>query len=210
MNKPLSLIKLPKKTKPYIFALLAILSFMFLYYPAQIVQLFNPIKHNVFETVNSQGNLIVNLQQSSTANLPLKLNIPAINIDANIQYVGLTPDGLMDTPSNYTDVAWYQLGVAPGEIGSAVIAGHFGTTNSIFNNLSKLKIGDELKIINNQDKTISFIVNKIEIYNANDNAEQIFFSSDNLAHLNLITCYGIWNKATNRYQSRLVIFADIE
>lgn len=142
--------------------------------------------------------------------IPLKLKIDALKVSALIQSIGLTPDGSMGVPTNYTDVAWYQDGSRPGEIGSAVIAGHFGTADSIFNNLHKIKKGDELTIENSDGKISVFIVKRIEKLLADDNAKNIFFSTDGQAHLNLITCGGIWNKATKSYPSRLIVFADMK
>src|SRR5690348_15382799 len=43
------------------------------------------------------------------AGLPVRIKIPAIGVDAAIEYVGLTPDGLMDVPKKWENTAWYQL-----------------------------------------------------------------------------------------------------
>jgi len=67
--------------------------------------------------------------------------IPSINIDAAIEYVGLTSNGAMAVPKGPNDVGWFELGPRPGDIGSAVIAGHDGWKDGIpavFDNLSKL------------------------------------------------------------------------
>jgi len=39
-------------------------------------------------------------------------------------------------------------------------------------------------------------------------ATDVFTSSDGKAHLNLITCDGIWDKNAAQYSERLVVFAD--
>src|SRR5581483_2097891 len=61
---------------------------------------------------------------TSTTVLPSRLVIPALSIDANVQYVGVTATGNMATPHGFADVGWYKLGTIPGNQGSAVIAGH--------------------------------------------------------------------------------------
>jgi LPXTG-site transpeptidase (sortase) family protein len=175
-------------------------------------------QHFIIQNIKTtQQNIVVkketplsNMQIVSKTRLPLLLNIPKLNINANIQYVSLTPDGLMDVPSNQFEVAWYQPGTPPGEIGSAVITGHFGKENSVFNDLDELKKGDEIKIINDQSNAVVFVVSKTEKYEADDNASTVFFSDDNQAHLNLITCQGVWNKNTKSYPSRLIIFTDLK
>ncbi|PIZ82226.1 MAG: class F sortase, partial [Parcubacteria group bacterium CG_4_10_14_0_2_um_filter_41_6] len=39
---------------------------------------------------------------------------------------------------------------------------------------------------------------------------EVFNSSDGKAHLNLITCTGVWNKEDNAFSERLVVFTDKE
>jgi len=36
------------------------------------------------------------------------------------------------------------------------------------------------------------------------------FSNDGKAHLNLITCAGVWDEVEKSHSSRLVVFADME
>lgn len=148
-----------------------------------------------------------------TVGLPIRLKIPVINVDAVIRYSGLTPDGAMGTADGVNEVAWYQLGPRPGEIGSAVIAGHYGFFNgneSIFNGLSTLNKGDKIQIIDEKEATITFIVQGSQRYNPTADASSIFKSNDGKAHLNLITCDGTWENAEQTYSDRLVIFADKE
>jgi len=152
------------------------------------------------------------LQQVRAA-LPVRLVIPAINIDAPIEYVGLTSQGAMAVPTGPTDVAWFDLGPRPGEDGSAVIAGHEGWKDGIwavFDDLYKLRIGDKVYVEDGQNATTTFVVSGIETYDQNGNASSVFSSSDGKAHLNLITCEGIWNATEKSYSNRLVVFTDKE
>src|SRR5947209_7865092 len=59
--------------------------------------------------------------------LPQRIVIPSLNVDSTIEQVGLDSQKRMDVPKNVFDVGWYDLGVRPGQIGSAVIDGHFDT-----------------------------------------------------------------------------------
>jgi LPXTG-site transpeptidase (sortase) family protein len=145
-------------------------------------------------------------------NLPVRLKIPGIGVDALVESVGITSNGSMGVPKDPKNVAWFNLGVMPGEIGSAVIAGHLDDEKgkaAIFYNLNKLKEGDKLIIKNSQGKNITFVVKKKHIYNTNDYVPEVFSSSAG-AHLNLITCSGSWIKSKSSYNKRLVIFADLE
>jgi LPXTG-site transpeptidase (sortase) family protein len=144
---------------------------------------------------------------------PVHLKIPKINVSATIESVGLTPDGAMDVPKGPADVAWFNQGVRPGEIGSAVISGHYGWKNGIpavFDNLDRLNKGDKIYIEDEKGATTTFAVRESVIYGENQAATNVFSSSDGLAHLNLITCDGIWDGTKKSYSDRLVVFTDME
>jgi len=143
--------------------------------------------------------------------VPVRLKIPKINVDATIEFVGLTSDGAMDVPKDRGNVAWFELGQRPGENGSAVIAGHYGWKNkrgSAFDDLHKLRKGDELFIEDDNGVIISFVVREIRRYNPKADASFVFGSGDGDAHLNLVTCEGVWDEASNSYPERLVVFTD--
>ena len=57
--------------------------------------------------------------------LPLRLEIPKININTIIKHMGITSQGAMDMSKGATDVVRFNLGPRPGNTGSAVIAGHY-------------------------------------------------------------------------------------
>lgn len=141
--------------------------------------------------------------------LPVHLEIPSIGVDSFIEDAYITPGGAMEVPSGTVDVAWFALGPHPGQVGSAVIGGHFGIKSNVpfvFYNLSKLKIGDNVYIIDDEGNTIKFVVNSTALFASNADATTVFTSSDSLAHLNLITCEGIWNEVAGEYPDRTVVF----
>ena len=145
------------------------------------------------------------------SNVPTRLKIPSIGVDAQIESLGLTKGGAMDAPVGPSNAGWYNLGPKPGEIGSAVMDGHFGWKNhipAVFDNLSKLKKGDTIQVVDGNGVTTTFIVRETKILSADADATQVFTSSDNKSHLNLITCNGKWDTTTKNRPSRLIVFAD--
>lgn len=145
--------------------------------------------------------------------LPIRIKIPDISVDTTVEHVGTLPDGSMDVPSLPSTTAWYNLGTIPGEIGSAVIDGHAGYRNgvpAVFDYLYKLHIGDKIYIESDTGEMDTFVVRKKESYKEDADSDKIFHSNDGLAHLNLITCSGIWDKKSKSHPERLVIFADLE
>ncbi len=170
--------------------------------------------YNLIQKVSAffAGN--ISTSQTIKQALPSRLKIPIINVNANVLHLGLTPEGAMDAPKGPDDVSWYDLGVVPGEVGSAVIAGHYGPWKtgavSVFEDLNKLQKGDKVSVINEDGSEIVFVVRETKMFLATDNPQTVFSSTDGLAHLNLITCQGIWNKSDQSYSNRYVVFTDKE
>lgn len=140
---------------------------------------------------------------------PVRLTIPAINVRAAIQQVGITALRTMEVPNNDVDVGWLYIGPRPGEKGSAVMAGHFDGKNGeagVFNDLDKLKAGDKLYVEDEKGGTTAFVVRESRIYDPGF-ADEVFNQSDGI-HLNLVTCDGVWEGKKKSYSKRLVVFTD--
>ncbi len=143
--------------------------------------------------------------------VPVRIKIPIIRVNAAIRSVGLAKDGSMGVPAIPRDTAWYMLGPKPGETGSAVIAGHvnwlYGATGA-FERLKNLKRGDQITVEDENGAAVSFVVREMRKLDAGADAAGVFISQDGKAHLNLVTCAGVWNKRARQYTQRLVVFAD--
>jgi LPXTG-site transpeptidase (sortase) family protein len=143
--------------------------------------------------------------------LPVRLKIPAISVNSAIEDALITPDGRMDVPAGSLDVAWFALGPHPGQVGSAVIGGHFGINNGVkfvFYDLDKLTVGDKVYVEDDRGNTLAFQVRSIKLFDRDADATTVFTSQDGLAHLNLITCEGVWNQVNGTYPQRRVVFTD--
>jgi LPXTG-site transpeptidase (sortase) family protein len=168
-----------------------------------------PIQGNA--TLHTANTAAFHKQVQVSAGLPVHLKIPKINIDAALDYVGITPQGALGVPGTPTNAAWYDQGPRPGEKGDAVIDGHSGWKNNIpavFDNLHKLQKGDTLYVEDEKGVTTTFVVREVRTYGQNQDDSNVFVTSDKQAHLNLITCEGTWNEVQKSYSNRLVVFAD--
>lgn len=156
--------------------------------------------------------IIIETQEKAQVALPIRLKIPKINADSAIEYMGITPSGIMDSPKGPLTAGWFKYGTRPGEIGSAVIDGHSGWKNNkpaLFDDLYKLKKGDKI-YVENSNGTVTFIVREVKTYNPKADASNVFNSNDGKSHLNLITCTGIWDIVKKSHSDRLIVFTDKE
>ncbi|MFZ2149738.1 MAG: class F sortase [Minisyncoccia bacterium] len=144
------------------------------------------------------------------SNFPVRIIIPNLKIDSVVKPVGLTKQKSMDVPKGPMETGWYSLGPRPGDIGSSVIAGHrgFRTGPAVFDNLHKIKVGDEVHVEDDKGVNYVFVVREIRTYGAKENIPEVWNKND-IAHLNLITCSGKWNPVTRTSDERLVVFTDL-
>lgn len=152
------------------------------------------------------------LPEQVNPGLPIHLSIPVINVGAPVGSVGINSSGVMISPNGPDDTVWYNLGPRPGEIGNAVMAGHYGRwkdgSGSVFDNLSNLEKGDSVFVRDEKGAVVAFIVREIRTYSPVADASDVFISNDGKAHLNLITCDGVWDNTSKSYSKRLVVFTD--
>lgn len=150
----------------------------------------------------------ITTQAVSTA-APIRLTIPSLKLDALIEQVGQRSDGAMDTPSLVEDVGWYRLGVAPGEVGRAVIAGHLDLVDgspAVFWDIGKLEAGDEVIVYVEDGTEYHFRVMRKQRYAYEDAPLEEIFGFSLRSELNLITCAGTWDRKESNYASRLVVY----
>jgi LPXTG-site transpeptidase (sortase) family protein len=144
-----------------------------------------------------------------TSSEPVRLSIPALDVDAQVQQVGVNAKGEMGIPSNFKDVAWYRLGTVPGQLGSAVIAGHLDNglgLPGVFKELGNLKKGDEVLVTARDGSILRFIVEDVAHYPYDASPLQKIFAQKDAAWLNLITCSGDWIKGKQTYSERIVVY----
>ncbi len=152
-------------------------------------------------------------QTSGTKSLaPKTLKIPSLGINTNVQQVGLKANGAMANPVGFKEVGWYKLGTVPGEIGSAVMAGHVDNAISlpgVFKNLGKMKIGDSVYVTRSDGKELQFKVISVEEYPYKAAPSKKIFATSDGAYLNLITCSGKWLSSEKSYDKRLVVYTKL-
>lgn len=150
---------------------------------------------------------------ASPQEYPIRLRIPAVNIHAFVQHVGVNAKGNMAAPNNFTDVGWYKYGTVPGYQGSAVITGHVDNAlgmPGVFKNLGRVSIGDEIFVEDKNSAERRFRVVEIQKYPYTRVPLKILFSRIDASRLNLVTCSGTWLSGERSYDERLVVYAELE
>ena len=192
----------------YIFAVLVLFQFASVQF---VLASYESASSTADDSAEALPQLVPTPVVEPTVGLPIRLKIPKIKVNAPIDYVGVLPDGSMGIPTLPQHAAWYQSGPRPGEVGSAVIDGHlnwwYGSAG-VFGRLKSLKKGDVLSVQSDQGETILFRVSGLKLFREKDDATAIFTSTDGKAHLNLVTCDGVWIHAVRAYSQRLVVFTD--
>lgn len=145
---------------------------------------------------------------SETA-LPVRLRIPAIDVDTELQSLGLAADESIEVPDEPSVAGWWEGGSRPGQVGPAVILGHVDsrTGPAVFYRLGSLQRGDEVLVDRADGTTARFVVTRQGTY------RKVAFPSDLVYYptlepeLRLVTCGGPIDRTTGHYSENLVVFA---
>jgi sortase A len=130
----------------------------------------------------------ITLSVAESADKPLYIHIPSIDLYTTIEGVGIDEKGRMDVPSGKTNkVGWYKYGVVPGNTGTAVLDAH---NTAAFKKLKEVPVGEEIYVIMKSGKKLKFSVTKAKTYEVKKTDPSILFASTKSKQLNLITCAG--------------------
>ncbi|MFP3986586.1 class F sortase [Streptomyces sp. E11-3] len=139
-----------------------------------------------------------------------RIRIPAIQVDAPVQPVGLDPDGWVDAPpAEEPNLAgWFTGAVSPGEKGTAVIDGHVDNDSgpAVFYGLGSLKKGNRVEVLRKDGRTAVFEIYGIEVFEKRNFPGTRVYGNTGAAELRVITCGGGFSKSEG-YDGNVVVFA---
>ncbi|MEW1808730.1 class F sortase [Pseudarthrobacter sp. NPDC080039] len=147
------------------------------------------------------------------ASLPVRVEVPAIGVDAAVAPVGKQANGEVQTPSGEpgSPAGWYQDSPTPGQTGSAVILGHVNATTSdigLFYRLHELTAGQSITVTRADHTAAVFTVDKVDVYRkANFPTIEVYQNADR-PEVRLITCGG-YDRATREYLDNTVVYAHL-
>ncbi len=176
------------------------------------VGMFNRSEVNGLISPSPKAHESILIPQEPDVTVPVTLSIPKLKVEAKVEYVGLDKENAMDIPKADMNVAWYQLGAKPGELGNSVMAGHFDKKDgkpAVFANLDELEKGDELMVKDENGKTLKFKVTETASYKLEEFPLKAVFGANTKSRLNLITCEGVFDKSSRLYSHRLVVYSEL-
>lgn len=149
---------------------------------------------------------------------PARLVIPSIKVDAAVETVGVDNQGYIANPADSWNVAWFDGSVLPGQPGNAFLYGHvdwyaepaLGRPHGprVFVNLSVLKIGEQVRVVGDDGKTLIFQVDAMETVPYSTPPGK-WLSRTGPPTLTLETCAGKWDAKAGTYESRLIVHANL-
>ena len=142
---------------------------------------------------------------------PVRLRIPAIDVTATVNPVGVDGNGDFAVPPSVDEVGWYRFG--PGveaTAGSVVIAGHVDSAalgRGAFFRLRELDRDDRLTVEGDDGVTRNYRVVAREEYRKTKIPLDRYFARDGRPRLTLITCGGPFDRAAGHYRDNIVVTA---
>lgn len=145
-------------------------------------------------------------------NAPRYIRIASQSVNARVKNLGLTSTGAVDAPANVHDAGWYRDSVLPGsKSGVSLILGHVSgwSTPGVFKNIKSLSPGEIIEIEKGDGTILRYSVEKTEEYSVDavDMAKILHEVPTGEHSLRLMTCSGNYNKQTDSYESRTVVYA---
>jgi hypothetical protein len=149
-------------------------------------------------------------QPVRVVNQPVAVHIGALGVAAPVVPVGVLPDSnLLEAPANATTTGWYKHGPAPGETGSAVIAGHvdYNGARGVFFGLRTLEPGETITLDYQDGSTRAWRVVARRQYLKAELPTDMVFSRQGTPSLALVTCGGLYDASRRSYRDNVVVFA---
>lgn len=140
---------------------------------------------------------------------PVRLRIPAIEVDAPIDPLTVDNNGVLPPPDTNEGTGWWRDGPEPGERGPAVIDGHVDSRQgpAVFFRLTELRSGDQVLVDRADGTTAIFVTQRIEQYDKDEFPTQAVYGDTSDAQLRLITCGGDFDDEDRRYLDNIVVYA---
>jgi sortase (surface protein transpeptidase) len=142
--------------------------------------------------------------------VPVRLRIPAAQVDTPLEELGRTADGTIEVPSDFDTAGWFRDGPRPGQPGPAVILGHVDSTRgpAVFFRVTELPAGAELFVDRADGSTVAFRVVSTQWIAKTAFPTDLVYGPTLEPALRLVTCGGIFDRGTGSYRDNVIVYAE--
>ncbi|UUV35307.1 class F sortase [Amycolatopsis roodepoortensis] len=142
---------------------------------------------------------------------PVSIDVPKIEAKSSLIPLGLNADNTIEVPpiTQPLQAGWYVHGPTPGEVGPSVILGHVdgNQQKGIFFRLKEMAPGDRISVARKDGTTAEFAVTKVERVAKDKFPTDAVYGDTAEPELRLITCGGVFDKASRNYLDNIIVFA---
>jgi LPXTG-site transpeptidase (sortase) family protein len=142
--------------------------------------------------------------------VPASVVIPRLSSRADIVTLGMQdPAADLPAPTDPDTIGWYDFSGKVGIPGNAVLVGHvdWGGRLRAFGRLKDLREGDEIQVVDANERRISYSVAGVQSVDANAPTGDFITQHGPDEELTLITCGGEFDHRTHQYLRRVIVRA---
>jgi sortase (surface protein transpeptidase) len=141
---------------------------------------------------------------------PVRLRIPALQIDAPLTHLGVAPDRTIEVPADFAVPGWFDQGPRPGQPGPAVILGHVDSKAgpAVFYRLNRLPVGAEVFVDRADGSTVDFRVRGTQHVHKTAFPTDLVYAPTLEPSLRLVTCGGPFDHTKSSYLDNVIVYAD--
>ena len=141
---------------------------------------------------------------------PVRVRIPAIDVESEIIDLGLNEDGTLEVPKDWDQTGWYTGRSVPGNMGPGVVVGHIDSRSgpAVFFRLRDLKVGNMVEIYRSDGTVALFRVSETVMVLKDDFPTDQVYGPTSEPTLRLITCGGDFDRSIESYKGNLIVYAE--
>lgn len=140
---------------------------------------------------------------------PVTVKIPAIGVKTALEDLAVDDAGVLEPPRKPDVAGWYAKGVAPGDSGPAVIAGHVDskTGPGVFFRLPELQAGAEVVVERKDGSELVYVVSKTYPVAKSEFPSATVYGPTPGSELRLVTCGGEFDRVAGSYRQNVIVEA---
>ena len=138
--------------------------------------------------------------------VPVRVRIPALEVDAEIQDTGVEESGRMEVVASAFIISWLRDSAIPGNDGNSILAGHnrWAGQDGHLIDMDTLTVGDALEIEYADGEKRTFLLESVFIYALKTAPTAEIMDAGGPARITVITCKGPYNASWGTSENRII------